>query len=83
MLAICELESFQIAVTNNAAGEKLVNAYDLVRALRVARADSNNCAATLRALTATHHLTFGSDSFKLAGANKKYLGSIVNDDADD
>ena len=68
MTDVNRLSKFKIGHTKNERGEKVANAYDLMRALRVPRSDANNCTKTLRGLTETHGLSFGSDLFKASEA---------------
>ena len=70
MTDVNRLSKFKIGHTKNEKGEKVANAYDLMRALRVPRSDANNCTKTLRGLTETHGLSFGSDLFKAPEAKK-------------
>ena len=75
---LCKLAEHSIGVSRNDADEVVVNAYDTLRAFQVPGSDSNNCSATLAALTKAHGLEFGRASFKSPGAKKATWAPACN-----
>ena len=75
------LQSFaahNISVAFDEEGDKVVNAYDVLRTFNVPKSDCNNCSTTLKALIDSHHLSLTRALFKNAGSRCSHHAPACN-----